>query len=112
MELKQHPLGEFTDADGTSWAVSLEVGGSHAEPTLLLQCEGMLRTERYYLRQFQSIAGRCSDFLIAAMVLGDPEFTIGASTVNSIYHQAIGRLSRLDGHYEICWVPNDPSLPF
>ena len=109
MEIKRLPIGQYDDRDNNLWTVDLEVGGQ--QPVVILKrATGPI--ERFNLSRFLSIAAGCSDFLISALELGDTDYTLGASKVNAIAQQAIGRLSRLDGHYEIHWIPNDPSLPF
>lgn len=111
MELKTHPLGSFTDTDGTEWAVKLEVKPD-AEPVIVLRRSGDERTERYNLHQFLSIAGRTRPFLVSGLFPGDPDYEFPAMQACEIAGQAMGRLSGRDGRYEIRWVPNDPRVPF
>lgn len=110
MELKKQPLGEFEDRDGNVWSAALVTG--EGEPKVHLRRKGSDRQDNYNLHQFLSVAGRVRDFNVNAIELGDIDYTIAAEVANRIAQDAMGRLSRRDGHYEIRWVPNDPRVPF
>lgn len=109
--VKEHILGKFTDVDGYDWRATLEIGKQN-QPTVLLVREGSNRLDRYHLTQFFSIAAHCNEFRIAGCEIGDADYVLGAAAANAIAQQALGLLSRQDGHYEIRWVPNDPKVPF
>lgn len=111
MALKTHQLGNFTDTDGTEWAVKMDVTPD-AEPTIVLRRSGDQRTERYNLHQFLSIAGRTSPFRVSALFPGDPDYEFHGVQACEIAGQALSRLSGRDGRYEIRWIPNDPRVPF
>lgn len=103
-------LGEFTDAHGELWTATLEIKD---QPRVTLVREGSGgRKDTYHLSQFLSLAGRLTDFTIAGCELGDVDYRLNGSVANAIAQQALGLLSRQDGHYEIRWVPNDPRVPF
>ena len=105
------PLGDFTDAAGGKWLASLSVVESR-EPTVHL-VSAKFPAAKFLLSSFLRPSPREDGFRFAAGGFpDDPVIDLLPLDTNYIASRALARLSALDGHYEIRWVPRDPHTPF
>ena len=111
MDKKKHllPLGQFTDHRKGTWEARLQIEDGK-EPVVHLL--GPIPGASYNQHNFLRIVPREDEFRIADTYPDVPDRVLNALDVELIARAATDRLSRLDGHYEIRWVPNDPRVPF
>ena len=113
MDKKKHllPLGAFIDhLDGT-WEARLQIEDGK-EPVVHLI--GPIPGVSYNLHNFLSIAPSDDKLRITDTYPDNvlPDRVLDEHDVGLIAKRSLARLSRLDGRFEIRWVPNDPRVPF
>jgi len=109
METTALPLGEFIDTYKGKWEARLSIVEGK-EPTV--QLIGSTPGAVYNLSSFLAITPAEKQFRIAGGFVDDPVWTLPPEETQEIARRALERLSALDGHFEVRWVPNDPRIPF
>lgn len=87
--------------------------GEYGQPSVtLLNVPGIPGKHTYNAAQFLTAKALGHGFTVSSAWISDPDFTLSADDLDAIIAQLIAQANARFGHYEVKWVPADPSTPF